>query len=667
MTRLPPSPDAEDAWPPQERRTYLRLFPVALLVTMVIELLNHRSFTEGPAGFLRFLGQDSLAFLTNALIVLVTLSPALLLRRRAFWCALVSLLWLVCGCVNGFILINRGMPFTMADLTVFETGIDTVPNYLSSGHIVLLGAALSGVLLAMAVLFWTGPRSDRPQRARRLSGATALAFSSALMGLCCAAAFAAGELSSQFANLVYAYEDYGFSYCFLQTWFNRGIRRPDRYGAVAVERLCRSVEERTAALGKQPQTDVSVIFLQMESFIDPAQIQGLTLSENPVPNWTALKEQFSSGYLMVPVVGAGTANTEFEVLTGMSTLLFGPGEYPYQTSLTEQTMESLAYDLRENGYAAHAIHNHRAAFYSRDQVYANLGFDDFTSLEYMPPVETTPTGWAEDKVLCNEILQALDVTEDQADFVFAITVQGHGKYPEEQVLEDPAVTVYACPNVEHRWAVEYYVNQTREADAFLGALTEALSQREERILLVAYGDHLPALDLDESDMASGSLYCTEYIIWDNFGLERQDKSLTAYQLAAEALGRLGITTGVVNGFHQTFQAEPDYWQKLRLLGYDALYGGDYQYGRRGPYEPSDLQMGMVPIRITGMEQVGREWLIMGENFTPYCVVTEDGDLRETVYETPWLLRVKEPLHTRDSRELEISVVDLDDDVLGSSG
>ena len=47
--------------------------------------------------------------------------------------------------------------------------------------------------------------------------------------------------------------------------------------------------------------------------------------------------------LTVPVVGAGTANTEFEVLTGMSSRFFGPGEYPFQTCLKDQTVESVAY------------------------------------------------------------------------------------------------------------------------------------------------------------------------------------------------------------------------------------------------------------------------------------------------------------------------------------
>ena len=40
----------------------------------------------------------------------------------------------------------------------------------------------------------------------------------------------------------------------------------------------------------------------------------------------------------VPSVGAGTANTEFEVLTGMNMRFFGPGEYPYKTVVKNPAM-----------------------------------------------------------------------------------------------------------------------------------------------------------------------------------------------------------------------------------------------------------------------------------------------------------------------------------------
>ena len=666
MRKTSPPAETDATWHPQERRAFLYLPLLALLVSIVVELFNHKTFTEGPASFWRFVSDEPLAFLVDVLIVLVTLSPAFFFRRRAFWCALVSFLWLVAGGVNGFILLNRMTPFTVADLTVFETGLDTVPNYLSAGYIILLIGALLAVAGGLALLFWKGPRSRLPVRTRILTGAGALAVSSLLMGGGCALAFATGHLSDQFANLAFAYEDYGFSYCFLQTWLNRGVHRPSGYGRPAVEKIVNTVEEKTAAQSAAAQTDVNVIFIQLESYIDPAQIQGLELSEDPVPNWTALREEYSSGYLTVPVVGAGTANTEFEVLTGMSTRFFGPGEYPYQTCLTDQTVESVAYDLKANGYAAHAIHNHRAAFYSRNEVYPNLGFDDFTALEYMPAVKTTPTNWAKDAVLKKQILQALDVTEGQPDLVFTVSVQGHGKYPTEPVLKNPAITVEACPNEDYRYAMEYYVNQAHEMDAFVGELVKELSQREEKTVLVLYGDHLPALDLDAADMESSSLYRTEYIIWDNFGLEQRDENLAAYQLSAAVLGRLGITTGLMNGFQQTCREEDSYWQDLRMLQYDALYGSGFLYGDEGPYAPAEMEMGMVPIEITGMEQRAGDWFILGRNFTPYCVVTEDGGLLETEYESPWLLRLKEEPDTTDCRELEISVVDKHNEILSNT-
>jgi hypothetical protein len=119
-------------------RVLLRLALLALAVTLAVELFNHKAFTDGPGAFWRFLGGAPLAFLVDALLVLVTLVPALFLRRQVFWCTLVSTVWLSMGAVNGFILVNRQTPFTVADITVLNSGLDTLPNYLSKPAIVLL-------------------------------------------------------------------------------------------------------------------------------------------------------------------------------------------------------------------------------------------------------------------------------------------------------------------------------------------------------------------------------------------------------------------------------------------------------------------------------------------------------------------------------------------------
>ncbi len=650
-------------WYTKERTAFTALPLTALVVTLVAELFNHKTFTNGPASLFDFILHQPLALLVNVLIVLVTLSPALFFRRRFFWCIMVSLIWLVAGGVNGFILLNRMTPFTTSDLTVLNTGLDTLPNYLSTGYIVLLVICLAAAVLGLAVLFWRGPRSTVPLRRRLKAGALGLLLSGALLGGAATVSFAAGQLSTTFANLAFAYEDYGFSYCFLQTWLNKGIRRPAGYD----ESLVLHVTDQLVPSSDPALTDVNVIYVQLESFINPAQIQGLTLSVPAAPNWEALQAEYSTGYLTVPVVGAGTANTECEVLTGMSTRLFGPGEYPYETCLMDQTAESTAYILKDLGYGTHAIHNHRATFYSRNQVYANLGFDDFTALEYMPQASMTPKNWAKDSILTSQILKALDATENQTDFVFTVSVQGHGKYPVSQVLEDPAITVVDCPDEDYRYAIEYYVNQIREMDLFVGNLVNTLAKREEKTVLVLYGDHLPALNLRAEDMVSSTLYRTEYVIWDNLGLARVDQDLAAYQLSAAVLERLGISDGILNAYHQQCAEENTYRSGLQTLQYDMLYGQRYAWGGSSPYTPTDMQMGVAPIEVTRIVQTEEAWLIIGDNFSPYCEARNtDGDLLETSYISSHVLRVLEDPGTDNPAELTISVVDKHREILSDT-
>ena len=92
---------------------------------------------------------------------------------------------------------------------------------------------------------------------------------------------------------------------------------------------------------------------------------------------------------------AGTANTEFETISGMSLRYFGAGEYPYKSVLSEETCESAPYVLKNLGYATHAIHNNEANFYSRRSVFLTSWFDTFTSEEYMPDIsDVTATGWS---------------------------------------------------------------------------------------------------------------------------------------------------------------------------------------------------------------------------------------------------------------------------------
>ena len=53
----------------------------------------------------------------------------------------------------------------------------------------------------------------------------------------------------------------------------------------------------------------------------------------------------------------------------------------------------------------------------------------------MPDIsDVTATGWVKDHILTKEIIKTLDAT-DEPDYIYTISVQGHGDYPTEPVSQ----------------------------------------------------------------------------------------------------------------------------------------------------------------------------------------------------------------------------------------
>ena len=188
---------------------------------------------------------------------------------------------------------------------------------------------------------------------------------------------------------------------------------------------------------------------------------------------------------------------------------FGSGEFPYDTVLKTKACESAAVNLGLLGYKTHALHNNNATFYSRDKVFASLGFDSFTSIEFMKDVEYNSIGWAKDHVLVSEIEKLLESTEER-DFIYAISVQTHGKYPDD--FDDGKISAEYKPfDVDDSYdgldAVSYYIQELKEVDAFIGELISSLEEMSEDTVVVLFGDHIPELGFSSVDMDNARRYC----------------------------------------------------------------------------------------------------------------------------------------------------------------
>lgn len=615
----------------------VRCLLAACALNLLIEILNQRSIAEACT---RMVTEPTLMIYNFSLIAL-TLSISCLFRRQIFAMTLCALPWLTVSVVNFVLQCFRNTPLSAVDFKLFFSVIYIMDVYLTVWQMVLICVVIVAVIALLVLL---GIRA-RPQARRWRS-------SLALIALC--AAFAAGStplllhmgiLSNSYSNLTRAYRDYGLPYCFLVSVFDRGISEPEEYSEETVDEVLGEIDARqsdtpapeTPQLPAESETDPAVspnvIFLQLESFIDAAQLKNLTYSDDPTPYFSSLRQHFPSGTLRVPTYGAGTVNTEFEVLTGMSLDYFGAGEYPYITVLLDQTCESLAYNLRENGYTATAIHNNTATFYDRDRVFANLGFDRFVSEEYMYDLEYTAVGWPKDRCLTDEIVRALDAS-DGLDFIYAISVQPHGKYPTDpDTLRNEPIRITAGFDEDEEdelVAFTYYVNQLHAVDEFLRTLTQTLRAREEPTVLVLYGDHLPNFELSESDVASGDLFLTEYVIWSNYGLTAPDRDLAAYQLSSHVLSLIGCDTGILTRLHQTCADEESYLADLEMLEYDMLFGEMSVWDGENPYPPTALALGYDDIRLSRGEYIDGSVYLSGLGFNAASTVFYDDDAQETL-------------------------------------
>lgn len=610
------------------------------LLSMFVVFLTELASRWSIISAFNFIAKTPLVFFYNSFIVFASLTLVYLFRRRAFARIIICSFWIILGIINGIVLSNRVTPFGFADLTVISDLLTIIDTYVSP--LMMVGIIVASILFIFicALIYVHGPVFKGKQK-RIISLVSILTIIFIAIPATTTVAQEKNIVASYFTNIAQGYMDYGFVYSFSSGFVNWGMKEPKNYNEAVVDALMQAVESEKAVTTVTTENGPNIITVLLESFVDPNEFNFMTYSQDPTPFFHYLEDNFTSGYVTQPVVGAGTANAEFEILTGMRLHHFGTGEYPYKTVLKEvENCESIASYLKSIGYGTHAVHNNGGNFYSRVNAFSMMGFDSFTSKELMDITEFTPNeGWAEDSILAEETMKTLTSTVGP-DLTYVITVGQHGVYPEEQVIENPYCEIYGLATQEETNAWTYYMHQANKTDQFMQELVTYLEQLEEDTIVVFWGDHLPTMGLKDADMVSGDIYKTKYVTWNNFGLEENDKDLYAYQLMADIFDQVGIHEGTMMAYHQTQKDNPNhqaYLDGIEQLQYDILYGNRYCYdGNINKYPATDIVMGIDEVIISEItpitDEEGNEWLALkGEGFTQWSRVYVNDEKINTNY------------------------------------
>ena len=306
------------------------------------------------------------------------------------------------------------------------------------------------------------------------------------------------------------------------------VSEPDGYDADKVAQTARSYRSQSVTdAGELPE---NLIFIMNESFADlTAAFPNLELSEDPLAFYHSLTENTVKGTMISPVTGGGTANVEFEYLTGDSLAFLPSSTVAYQLYLYDGC-PSLVSQAKDLGYHTIAFHPYLSSGWNRTSVYPWLGFDEVHFQEDVQDPQYI-RNYVSD---LSDYEQLFRWTEESAGptMIFNVTMQNHSGYSQgwNNLSGDVTVTGGAKPSS----ITTQYFSLMKESDQAIQALVEHYSQVEEKTLIVFFGDHQPPLGntffetlygkkLDERDPEEvQQAYETPFFIWANYDIPEQD-------------------------------------------------------------------------------------------------------------------------------------------------
>lgn len=484
--------------------------PVGLLTAILLGLACSVVVTlfvlwAHPVSVLAMLGkmlrQPLILFLNWLPIALLTAAFAFAFRNVFFSSALVGLIAGVMSIINRVKLTIRGEPFVPRDISLIKEAADAAGSYDMTLPWFQIGClvVMTAVFIALGVLLPLKKSEDAPKKRGALVRVTGFVLCLAVLVGAVGLVYSSTDLYNSFEttepyNLSSVNNELGFAYYFCYHFSTYKIEKPegfDRDEAASWETGYESAPDAA---------DVNVVFVMNEAFSDILNEDVFVFpeGENPMEVYNTLAEGENAwaGHIVVPYFAGGTADTEFDVASGMQTNLLNPAA-PSLTAFrtVNRDLDSIFRIFGADGYTSCFMHPGQSWFYNRENVYDWFGADESFFVEDFDA--EYKGSWVTDESVLRELVSRFEEKSAGGglDFTYAVTIQNHMSYTAEKYGD------YVCPEVETtaelspeiQTAVNVYAEGIRDANAMLEDLTEFYSEQSEPVLLVFFGDHLPYL------------------------------------------------------------------------------------------------------------------------------------------------------------------------------
>ena len=528
-----------------------------------------------------------------ALIAFAMLGLFFLFQRHCGGAVVLAVALYVLGLAEYFVILFKSMPISPGDLTALSTAAAVAGTGFT--YTITSFCMLSLAFTVIAIQICTLAAQVAPKRQK---GSWRGLVLNLLIAIVCLGGIAAHTTLLDYYHTLYIQV---YSWRPLESYYRQGFlpsfisgaqtikpSKPEDYTVSGAKKLISeyakeydgnnqtggSSATRLEATKQFDEEKPTVIAVMNETFSDLSIYQNMHAGYQGPTYFKSIDDCLSRGRLYVSAYGGGTANTEFEFLTGNSMAYLGSGVYPYTTYDLTDT-ENLAAQFKSLGYYTTAMHPNHGTNWNRENVYKDFGFDQFLTINDFQNAETL-RGMVTDKATYDKILELLD-TNSNPQFIFDVTMQNHSGYDTGLIPYDKQMSLNI--DGEFNSNVNEYVSLIQQSDEALKYFLNKLSKLDRKVVVVFWGDHQPFFPdtyndrwfTNEDDATHQErLWQTSYIIWANYDVAgnsqtSHEEDLSSNYLSSELMKLIGAPLTDYQKAHLTLrQSLP----ALNSVGYE---------------------------------------------------------------------------------------------------
>lgn len=546
--------------------------------TVLIRVLNRLSFILGPAlnfYVIQIIISDDGQFMVQIEYIIknilvyyaIYILFLILCRKVSYVLSIYTFLITLLGLTNYFVTLFRGNAFMLMDIFSVGTAATVAGNYVFALPVKIgLCLIILLVFITYQEIFQSIKIGDKDLESYIIR------FILFIVAFICihkgSEVFLTEAVDMWYTSTEYQTKGYVYELaCELQYV---ETKKPDGYSVKHVKEIANKVEQDKLVQTIVPQ---NIIVIMNESLVDFEGNGKLKSSTEILSNLHGLKENTKKGYLYVPGFGGGTADTEYEVLTGNTKEFLPQGAIAYQLYCRNPEY-GMANTLAENEYLTAALHPFYSRGWNRTSVYSAMNFREFFSLENWDDELDYIRWYASDQGTFRKLINMCQERKNKKNFLFCITMQNHGGYAE---TENAGFVADVSLDYDEEYPLaEVYLSLAKRSDEAFGALIEHFQNVEEPTLIVMFGDHWPNLeeefltemlgqDVEDLDMIGlQNSRRTPYVIWTNYPSEFENEDMSANYFGSYIMQLAGIDMPIYNKFLLQIK------QKLPIIGSGAV-------------------------------------------------------------------------------------------------